>query len=242
MLGASWSFWRKQSLLLQVNVWLFILPTFIIQLLLRSMDRLPEGSTEIELLLSLAIFALYLVSIAGIISVLIVGKRLLQTKSGRSRSSLAFVRTEALPLVLPYMLTYILRSIFTLLWGILLVIPGIVYVLRTALFPVVLVYEGVGYREGLKRSKDLTEGKFGSVALSIILLGVVTLLLPQLLSSVFISMVQGAPLPLLLTADLASSIVLAVGMSIYLLSLVQLYAWLNPAAASAPLIHTFSSR
>lgn len=69
-----------------------------------------------------------------------------------SRRSLRALLRDAQSLLLPLLLTSILRQCLIFLWGLLLIIPGILYAIRTVLFDAVLVCEGQQYRPALQRS------------------------------------------------------------------------------------------
>jgi uncharacterized membrane protein len=153
-----------------VLFWLLALP-LIIMLLLDYAQRelfvipgmqegLVWGVTDLRPLILLTIMqiALTLVMIWGIACVLIAGKRLISSKAGRARTSFAVIRHEGRGFILNIFLTSILRSCIALLWSILLIIPGIVYFIRTMFYQVTIVCEGKDYRDALRASNDVVRG------------------------------------------------------------------------------------
>jgi len=81
---------------------------------------------------------------------------------------------------LPLFFTSILRSCFTLFWAILLVVPGIIYSIRTTFYAVVVVAEDISYRAALHRSTTMVKGRTGQIFW--ILLGMnVLLFLPAIM-------------------------------------------------------------
>ena len=89
---------------------------------------------------------------------LVMGKRLIKSPAGRTRSSFKLVRKQGAHLIVPLFLTIMLRICITLLWSLLLIVPGIIYYIRTSFFGIVIAYEGKGYRSALNRSKDIVKG------------------------------------------------------------------------------------
>lgn len=65
--------------------------------------------------------------------------------------------------VFPIILLSFLVGIYTVLWGFLFIIPGIVASLRYSMATAVLVVENTGVKEAIGRSKELTEGRKGRI-------------------------------------------------------------------------------
>ena len=151
--------------------WLLVIPGFLMTLideqLVDSEGRLATQGDE-TLLLVLAIFVLMLVMIWGLACVLVVAKRLLQTKAGRTRTSFRAVRKLARGFIIPLLLTNLLGGCLTLLWGLLLLVPGIWYALATIFASVIVVGENIAYREALNRSKEAVRGHFWPITLRIV--------------------------------------------------------------------------
>jgi uncharacterized membrane protein len=231
MIGQSWEFARKQSALTQAGFWFLVLPILAGGLLTEYEMNISDATAErpeTVILFGLLYFALALVTVWGDICILVIGKRLLQAKSGRSRSSFKAVCSETKALFFPYVLTSILRSIFTFLWSLLLIIPGIVYGIRTILYPVVLVCEGKTYRECLDRSKNIVKGQFWPLLGSLLILSILLLLPAQIFSALFTMMAEGAPPAIVLAAHTASAIVVALSIVLYTLCLILLYGHFKP--------------
>jgi len=119
------------------------------------------GETDLRpvfLLIAMQIaFSLFL--IWGVACILLVGKRVLSANgAGRNRTSFRVVRKEARKYVLTLFFTGILRTCITILWTLLLIIPGIIYSLRTIFYHITIVCEGKEYRSALHKSISVVRG------------------------------------------------------------------------------------
>ncbi|MBU1123078.1 hypothetical protein KJ652_00635 [Patescibacteria group bacterium] len=191
LIGTSWEFYKKQPVLNEVVFWLMTLPLATIMILSdwaekqETFKEIAENGVELGitdirpviLLLLLNVF-LSVVMLWGVSCVLVVGKRLITSKAGRSRSSFEIVRKDGSKFVLTLFMTDILRSCITLLWMILLIVPGIIYAIRTAFYHVTIVLENLGYRESLNRSNEVIKGHTWIALLYFIGLSVVLFLPP----------------------------------------------------------------
>ncbi len=217
---------------MHVTFWFLFLPALVTGLLtdmeLRSETLLTERP-ELRILVGLGYLVASLVVVWGVVCILSIGKRLLQAKSGRARSSFKAVRIQARTYFIPYLLTSILRGVITVLWTLLLIIPGIIYMVRTVFYPVIVVCEGTAYRPALKQSMEIVRGQFWSVLLSVLCLGLLTIVPAQLLSGVFALIAKDAPPQIILAADVATAIIASFALVIYTLSLIQVYAYFKPA-------------
>jgi len=232
IIGEAWDFCRRQQTITHIGFWFIFLPSlgslFLTDLELHYKEAI-ELRPELQIALVIGYLAVVLVIMWGMVCTLSVGKRLLQAKAGRSRTSFKAVRQQSRASFLPFVLTSILRGVLTFLWGILLIIPGIVYFVQTAFFPVIVVCEGIAYRPALNRSREITRGQFWNVFLALLGTTLLTLIPALVLSSIFSYIAIGAPWQIILSADVASAILESIGMIMYLLSLIKLYAWFSPA-------------
>lgn len=216
---------------MQCAFWFLFLPTLGANLLteyqITNVEALRNRSEIfIVIVLFQLLFALILVwGTAGILSI---GKRMLQAKSGRTRTSMNTVNAQVKVIYFPFLLTSILRSIHVILWGLLLIVPGIVYFFRTALYPVIVICEGTAYRPALKQCIDMSRGQLGSIAMSIIGLSALTLFPAQLLAIAFDSLAEGLPIAATLAANLAASLLFTLVLVIYLLGLIGMYDYFKP--------------
>lgn len=229
--GESWDFARKQPAVLHVGSWFMVLPTtimFVLQEWMWRNDALFKAQPDKALLAMLATMVCSLVLIGGITCMLTIGKRLLQTKAGRARTSFKAVRSQASAAFIPYLLTSILQSIFTLLWTLLLIIPGVIYAIRTIFAPVIVVCEGVYYAEALKRSRELTTGHTLDVLWKIICIAIFSILPTSFLAEICIRLAQGAPMSVVAAGSIAAAIFTSVGLTLYLFNLIQLYDSYRP--------------
>lgn len=214
-------------------VWFLFLPilgTWLLADYETRHEALFSAQPELQILLGLAFIGLSLIITWGSVCIMTIGKRLLQAKSGRSRSSFKAVRMQAGPLFLPYVLTTILRTIFLLFWTLLLIIPGIIYAVRTVFYAVIVVCEDTAYRAALARSKEVTSGRFWEVLGTLVGLSLLTIIPAQILSEIFGALSADAPLGIVLAAGTAASIISAFSLTIYLLSLIQAYGHFRPSS------------
>lgn len=231
IIGQSYAFCRKQHAIAHATFWFLFLPSLATALLADYAlinKAFIHQRPEINILLNLAYVAFSLMIVWGTVCVLHIGKRLLQAKSGRTRSSFKTVRTQAGPFFIPFLLTSILRSIFTMLWTLLLIVPGIIYFVRTLFFPVIVICEGIAYRPALKRSQEIVRGHTMSVLLNALCLTVLTFFPAVALDLIFSHIATNAPFAILLAANVASSILTSFALVLYLLSLIQLFDYYRP--------------
>lgn len=187
LIRSSWDFFRRQPALLSVAVWLFFVPMLGMDALgaLRDGGRIPADiAAEATIGIVLLTLILGLVTIWGQCCVFVAGKRMLQTKAGRTRTSFAATASQAKAFVIPFILTNILGGCITFLWGLLLVIPGLVYALRIVFTSVVVVGENIAYRAALDRSKAAVKGNSWKILGTLILLGLYLYGIPTALITV----------------------------------------------------------
>jgi len=184
------------------------------------------GQTDIRPLILLFVIqlALSIILIWGVACTLVVGRRMIKSKAGRARTSFSVVRKEGGKYVLNLLITGILRDIFSFLWGLLLIIPGIIYALRTAFYHVVIVCEDSGYRASLKRSKEVVKGHTWTAFLYLFGLGFVMFLPVILISGILGEVVSAFDSRLLPAVYIISSVLMSLAILIFTLSTVLLYA------------------
>jgi uncharacterized membrane protein len=228
LIGNSWNFLKKQPVLLSVGLWLLAIPMFVEGALTRFIKLHPLSDPANAGPVSVSYIGIFLgiiVVIWGTLCVIVVGQRLI-AKAGRSRTSFSAVRAEARGLLIPYFLTSILRGIFTFLWSLLLIIPGIVYSVRTSLFPVIVVVEGISYRAALKRSKTLIAGSAWKVFWRMVGIGIILFVVPGIIGGM-----QGNALdtPSIVVLGIIANLLNALASTLFLLCLVQMYGALRPS-------------
>lgn len=238
LIGSSWEFARKQPALLQVGLWLIFLPVFASNIISSYLD--PEGpfalaetlDNEQVLLVILGLVTLWIVTIWGEVCVLLIGKRLLQAKAGRARTSFKAVRLQSHGLIIPLILTGIIRFGMTALWSLLLIIPGIIYSIRTVFYAIAVVCEGLSYRAALARSQEVVQGRFWQTLLVVVMLGVI-IFIPVYIFVFFTGDAMPSTLWAMLLFAFAQSILVTVGSVLYTLSLINFYAYLRPAGVQS---------
>jgi Na+/proline symporter len=117
----------------------------------------------------------------------------------------------------------------------LLVVPGIIYLFRTAFAQIIIVCEGLQYRSALRRSQDLVRGRTGTVAWTIILLSL-TVFVPVGFAVGFIEAAIVTLDPrLLMISDALQAAVTGIAGAVVLLAMIEFYAYLlqTPAPKKA---------
>ncbi len=230
-MGAAWDFYRKQPVLNHVLFWMFIVP-LTLMLIMSDVIASPiqywileqSGLSErgLFVLIALANLLVSIWVIWGNASVLVVGTRIIKSPAGRTRYSFQAVRKEASHYIIPLLLTDILRDCFTFLWAILLIVPGIIYRVRTIFYPIMLVLEGHEYRGALQASKEVVKGHswrvFWYMVGIMILIGIPTVVGIAIASS----LVNLAP-QLLVVSDFLVAAVSGFGLMMYLLMNIVFY-------------------
>lgn len=224
---------------MHVLIWLWILPNLILTVLQRMMARVEDpltaapyqGTLEISgptlLFILPAILILTLVLLWGLSCTLVACRRIVQTRAGRARTSFATLRKEGASYVLPLFLTSILRGCFTILWGLLLIVPGIIYSIRTTFYSIIVVDKDLAYREALNQSKEIVKGRTWRILWYIIVFAV-CFFGPATILVVGTEIILGAIEPrFLLVSDIVSSIAYSVAAMLSQIALVELFAALQ---------------
>lgn len=243
LMGTAWDFFRSQPVLNTVLVWLLVLPMsgmFAVADLQMSHPALKNATLQAVLyqgadpmpFLGVAFLQLLLTVLLlwGIACVLLVGRKLLQNRAGRARTSFAVVRQEAGHYVATLLLTDILRACATILWGLLLIVPGIIYFIRTFFFYIAIVCEGQGFRDALRQSNAVVKGQTATAGLY--LLGLCAFIfLPLAVADTFVANIVYLLAPSAVKATyVLSSLLYGTGGLLFLLSTIPLYRELKKAS------------
>ncbi|MBU2213340.1 hypothetical protein KKC44_01040 [Patescibacteria group bacterium] len=191
-----------------------------------SENGIVWGQTDIRPIILLFVMQLTLsiILIWGIACTLVVGKRMIKSKAGRSRTSFAVVRKDGAKYVLNLFITGILRNIFTFFWGLLLIIPGIIYAIRTAFYHVVIVCEDSGYRASLNKSKEVVKGYTWTVLLYFLGLAVVIFLPVIIISGILGEAAAAFDQRLLPGIYIIVSVLMSLAILLFTLATILLYA------------------
>ena len=168
-IATGWELYKKQPVLNRITLWI-LFPAMWLSSILNNPVLSPLSSNDTALFplgLIGAVIIIVLVSV-GQVSTLLVAKRLLGHPAGRNRTSIRQVLKQSQGLIIPLLLTGVLRACFTFLWGLLLIIPGIMYYIRTYFYDVFIVSEHQMYRRGLRASTTLAQEKTLTILLYII--------------------------------------------------------------------------
>lgn len=173
IIGNAWNFYRKQPVLNQIAFWLFFFPIGALDALSGLVDTVAAqglkidantlqsiNAMEMTIMIPVVIALIYFM-VWGHVCTLMVSKRLLSSSAGRTRSSFKAVRDQSKKFIIPLFLLSILRSITTLLWAIPLIVPGVIYSLRTVFYDIMMIEGGkVLYgRATLEQSAELVKGR-----------------------------------------------------------------------------------
>jgi uncharacterized membrane protein len=249
LIGNSWDFYTRHTVLNKIAWWLLILPTVISISISRLLEKYTAGDQGIWLQPEpiimcgvIIMIAFFFVMLWGSLCILVVGKRLLNSKAGRSRTSFHAVRTEALHFIVPLFLTEVLRTCFTLFWSLLLIVPGIIYSIRTTFYSIILVCEGKMYRTALVRSKDLVKGKTWHVFFYLIGLSFILFSPVAIVAGVLDWAVQTYDPRLNVFADTVYAGLNSIATILYILSLISLFGYLKkrPKLVTPPPLNSSS--
>ena len=181
----------------------------------------------LSVLLVLGMLIFMVLMLWGVANILLIGRKLVSSRAGRNRTSLTAVAREGRLLIIPLLLTEILRSCFTLLWGILFIIPGILYAIRTTFYNIIVVTEGIAYRKALQRSKTVVRGHTWAALWRIAVLLIVLYAPINLLSFIGYAAVDGSNATFAI--DILDALLNAPATVISLLATVALYDELQSA-------------
>ena len=252
LIGWSWKFFLKQRALLHVLLWLLTPSLFGLATLTRVMSPPMRFETMLApyegvlpptfqsfLLIAPVLLFLMLLHLLGHATVLIAGRRVLQHRAGRSRTSFQALRREGTAFLVPLLLTEILRDCFTLLWGLLLIIPGVIYAVRTSFYDVVIITEEGNYREALRQSRNMVRGFTGKIFLRFLLLQIL------LFGPISVLALQTEDLAIrfdprfLPVHDLVLSFLYGLAVMLFLLCKVELFGALKKLPRSVkPMLHS----
>lgn len=234
LLSSAWRFYRKQPVLNHVLLWLLFLPLFGMRVMRQLMEPGPLNawpvvtpSASSYLLISLASLVFGVVLTWGNACVLLIGKRLIKSPAGRSRTSFRAVRSQAFSFVIPLLLTNILRVLLTLLWSLLLIVPGIVFLVRSSFYSIALVCEKELYNASFKRSAEVMRGQVLHAIASLILLSILTFAPATIVSLLASSVLSALDLRFLAMADVIDAALMAFAALLFTLGSIRLYAQLR---------------
>lgn len=228
-------FLRKQPVLTDVALWLVVVPytgKAIFLTIIASAGwntQLPgtgaPGATDaFPLVLAIGLVVL-LCQLWAEAAALTVAKRLLSRNAGRVRTSFRAVLRQSRGVVLPILLTEILWVCSTMLWGLLFILPGIVYATRAIFFPIIIVAEGKRYRDALRASIAIVRGR--TLLTLIRVLGImIVAFVPYALTGIAIDAlaIDVAPWPIRLAGITITNLLLGFGVVAYEVMLTMLYA------------------
>jgi len=196
LLSQAWAFYRKQPVLNSIILWMFFLPTAALDLIAWTVHQeesagmltltLTDRGIALIAFFGTAVIASIVVTIWADACFLLIARRIVTGKAGRNRHSLRAVAHEGRRYIVPLLLTGILMGCFTIFWGLLLIVPGVLYAIRATFYHVVVVTEGVSYRAALRRSREAVYGHTWETFLRLLGLSIV-LFIPVNIAQIAVS-------------------------------------------------------
>lgn len=131
ILRESWDFMRKQPVFIHITLWLLVLPSVIQSIVdyVWPVSALPKIEHIGRVGYVITMLVCTLVLYWGQAAVLVVARRIVSSKAGRSRTSFAAVRKQSSVIVFPLIVTDILQTIIMLEWLLIPFAAGLVYLL-----------------------------------------------------------------------------------------------------------------
>lgn len=278
---------------MHVLVWFLIVPVVAMDLLTAywPVSDVPSINQIGDIGFICAVVVTTVIGFWGLACVLLVGRRMVINRAGRSRTSFRLVRTESARLILPLFFTSLLRSIVTFEWALIaiipaslflmgsqacratlspllsatgtffsngsldplqqvqasfflkcgpallflpLLLPAIIYQIRSAFFGVVLVADDLSYRDALRKSRSVVLGRTWLVLGVIVALSVLIFLPATILSALFAALQSAAVPDLPVFALIIEDSIFAFASLLFTLSLVAFYGRLLKAKKDGP--------
>ncbi len=221
LLTEAWDRFRRTPTVNAAVLWLLIVPTFAGAVT----ERLVDAATPYWPGYVAPDWAVWGLAASAItVNVLITWgvAAVLLAAHGKPRSEKALFAAAA-PLIIPLLLTELLRACLTLLWLLALIVPGILYSLRTSLFQPAMVAEGLAFRPALQRSIALVKGRTGEVAWLLIGSALLIFLPIGFMAGVLQAFVGAIDPRLLAAVDAAQAAGEGIAATVYLFALTVLY-------------------
>lgn len=281
--GNAWQFYKKQPLLNQVIGWLIIAPltcSLLVQVgleqynqVLMELWNISNRQLQIVGIIIEFLFTLWL--LWGLGSILVIGTRIIKSSAGRTRSSFSTVHEKGKKLVVPLLLTNLIRECITVLlalpyfiaiilflmikspeqintfvqvlssivfnnpvatapefpYGILvmlfvalpLLIPVVLYRIKTSFYHVIVGIENIAYRKALQKSAEAMKGKLWPTFVTIVGISICTFLPVIILTSVLSSIIINFDARLTLVTILFNAAGSGIALAVYTLATIDLY-------------------
>lgn len=244
IIGSAWSFYRKQPVLNEIAFWLMFLPVAGIDALGGVVETAAAqgfttddftAMTAMEIAITIpVIVALVYFMLWGQACTLIVAKRIVSSPAGRTRTSFKAVRKQAKKYIGALFLTEILRTIITLLLMVLLIVPGVIYSVRTIFYDIMMIESGkVTYgRDALKPSYNLVKGQTWSVLWRVVIIALCIFFPLGLLNGFTTGVLTVVDSRLETLALVLGDLFDAFGTMLFIVASVVLYAELKSASPS----------
>ncbi len=172
------------------------------------------------------IIAILYMMLWGQACTLMVAKRMVASPAGRTRTSFSAVRKQAKKYIAALFITEILRSIITVLLALLLIVPSVIYSIRTIFFDIMMIERGrVSYgRDALKASNNIVKGHTWSIFWRIFTIGLCIFLPVGILDSIITELITMADVRLETLALILTDFIDAFATVFFIVCAVALYA------------------
>jgi hypothetical protein len=131
LIAAAWAYCRKQPVLVALALWFLALPGAVADMVEWMGGGWNRSSYLcIQVIVNLLVVFLSLWAMGGI---LLVGRRMIQNKAGRARSSIRAVMADAAVLIVPLLVICLLRLCLITLGTLLFIVPALLVLLTPGL-------------------------------------------------------------------------------------------------------------
>lgn len=221
----------------EIAFWLFFLPVGALDAINGIIETMytqgaeeaviPDAVLAVQVVVGIPlIVAIVYFMIWGQACTLMVAKRLVASPAGRTRTSFSAVRSQARKYIGALFITEVLRSIITLLFALLLIVPGVIYSVRTVFYDIMMIERGkIAYgRDALSPSIDFVKGKTWDVFWRVLVIGACVFLPVGVIDSIIIETLTLVDIRLETLAIVLTDIVDAFGTMFFIVCAVALYA------------------
>lgn len=162
---------------------------------------------------------------------LLVSKRMLASNAGRTRTSFKAVREQGKKYIGPLFLTELLRGIITILCMLLLIVPGVIYSVRTMFYDIMMIERGkIAYaRDALAPSTHLVRGHTWDILWRVVIISLCVFLPLGLISAVLSGTLTAIDERLITLAILLADFIESFGTVFFIVCIVALYKDLKHA-------------
>lgn len=262
LIATAFRFYKKQPVLNTIVFWLLFIPQSVIDAMINITDRaiaqgfssLSDNTTNgvaIAIASLIAIFLVYFM-VWGQACVLLVGKRIISSPAGRSRTSFKAVRSQARKFIGPLLLTSIIRTVLCFLLCILAIIPlafidklpiiafrillgisfvpALVFFLHTAFYDIIIVSGKSTYFAALSESNAVVQKRTLRTLFYFLGFGIVLIVPPSLVEVLATLATETAPVAAL-PVQILSNAIYSYALMFFMLTSIAFYKAMKSTAS-----------